>query len=81
VTHAAVCRQNRIAAGSNSYTRRSGTTLRYCMASLAALKEITPIYNPGGGYVFSNCHSIQADVPPENVVALFDAAFEHGQYR
>jgi uroporphyrinogen decarboxylase len=35
---------------------------------------------PGGGYVFNNCHNIQADVPPENVVALYDAAHEFGFY-
>ncbi len=35
---------------------------------------------PGGGYVFNNVHNIQADVPPENVLAMFDAALEFGQY-
>ncbi len=35
-------------------------------------------FSPGGGYVFANVHNIQADVPPENILALFDAAFEHG---
>ena len=35
---------------------------------------------PGGGYVFNNVHNIQADVPPENVLAMFDAAREFGQY-
>ena len=35
---------------------------------------------PGGGYVFNNVHNIQADVPPENVVAMFDAALEFGRY-
>jgi uroporphyrinogen decarboxylase len=35
---------------------------------------------PGGGYIFSGGHNIQADVPPENVVALFDAACEFGRY-
>ena len=35
---------------------------------------------PGGGYVFNNVHNIQADVPPENVLALFDAAREFGVY-
>ena len=33
---------------------------------------------PGGGYVLSAAHNIQADVPPENVVALYDAAREGG---
>jgi uroporphyrinogen decarboxylase len=35
---------------------------------------------PGGGYVFNSVHNIQAGVPPENIVALFDAAYEHGFY-
>jgi len=38
------------------------------------------IWKPGGGYVFNNVHNIQAAVPPENIVALFDAAFQHGFY-
>ncbi len=37
-------------------------------------------FKPGGGYVFNNVHNIQADVPPQNVVALFDAAYEFGGY-
>ena len=37
-------------------------------------------FKPGGGYVFNNVHNIQADVPPENVVAMFDAAWEAGFY-
>jgi uroporphyrinogen decarboxylase len=35
---------------------------------------------PGGGYVLTSVHNIQAEVPPENVVAMFDAALEHGRY-
>jgi uroporphyrinogen decarboxylase len=38
------------------------------------------IFKPGGGYVFNNVHNLQAGVPPENIVALFDAAYEHGFY-
>jgi uroporphyrinogen decarboxylase len=37
-------------------------------------------FKPGGGYVFNNVHNIQAGVPAENVVALFDAAYEYGFY-
>lgn len=33
---------------------------------------------PGGGFVFAAVHNIQAGVPPENVVAAFDAALELG---
>lgn len=39
------------------------------------------IWKPGGGYVFNNVHNIQAGVPPENIVALFDTAYECGFYR
>ncbi|MCC6123647.1 MAG: hypothetical protein IT426_01665 [Pirellulales bacterium] len=37
-------------------------------------------FKPGGGYVFNNVHNIQAGVPPENIVALYDAAYEFGFY-
>jgi uroporphyrinogen decarboxylase len=35
---------------------------------------------PGGGYVFAPIHDIQPDVPPENIVAMYDAALKHGIY-
>jgi len=35
---------------------------------------------PGGGYILSGGHNIQADVPPENILALFDAGHEYGSY-
>ncbi len=38
------------------------------------------IFKPGGGYVFCNVHNIQAGVPPGNIVALYDTAYEHGFY-
>ena len=28
---------------------------------------------PGGGFVFQQVHNIMADVPPENIIAMFDA--------
>jgi uroporphyrinogen decarboxylase len=31
---------------------------------------------PGGGFVFQQIHNIMADVPPENIVAMFDAVAE-----
>jgi uroporphyrinogen decarboxylase len=37
-------------------------------------------FKPGGGYVFNNVHNIQADVPPENILAMYDAAYEFGRY-
>jgi uroporphyrinogen decarboxylase len=36
---------------------------------------------PGGGFVFAPVHNIQANVPPENVVAVWDALREHGGYK
>jgi len=35
---------------------------------------------PGGGYIFGSIHNIQVKVPPENIVAMFDAALEFGGY-
>jgi uroporphyrinogen decarboxylase len=35
---------------------------------------------PGGGYVMGSVHNMQADVPPENVIAMFDSALEYGRY-
>ena len=37
-------------------------------------------FKPGGGYVFNNVHNIQHGVPPQNIVVLFDAAYEYGFY-
>lgn len=35
---------------------------------------------PGGGYVFNTVHNIQADVPPENIMAMVEALREVGTY-
>jgi uroporphyrinogen decarboxylase len=35
---------------------------------------------PEGGYVFNTVHNIQADVPPQNMQALFEAFHEYGRY-
>jgi uroporphyrinogen decarboxylase len=35
---------------------------------------------PGGGYVLAPVHNIQANVPPDNVIALFDTALSAGAY-
>ena len=34
------------------------------------------ILSPGGGFVFQQVHNIVADIPPENVVAMFNAVKE-----
>jgi uroporphyrinogen decarboxylase len=35
---------------------------------------------PGGGYVFSPVHNIQADVPPENILAMLEALQTYGVF-
>lgn len=35
---------------------------------------------PGGGYIFSSGHNIQANMPPENIIRLFELAREYGVY-
>ncbi len=46
----------------------------------AHVRRNLQIWKPGGGYVFNNVHNVQAGVPAENIVALFDAAYEYGFY-
>jgi len=38
------------------------------------VQEQIEILAPGGGFVFNQIHNIQADIPPKNIVAMFDAA-------
>jgi uroporphyrinogen decarboxylase len=47
------------------------------------VREQIEILAPGGGFVFNQIHNIQADVPPENIVAMFDTAreFRYGSGR
>lgn len=36
---------------------------------------------PGGGFVFAAVHNIQGNVPPENIVAMWDTLSEYGIYK
>lgn len=38
------------------------------------VEEHVRVFAPGGGYVFAPVHNVQAGVPPENLIAMFDAA-------
>lgn len=40
------------------------------------VKRIVAILGQGGGYVLAPSHNIQADVPPENIVAMYEAIQE-----
>ena len=40
------------------------------------VREHLRVFAPGGGYVFASVHNIQALVPVDNVIAMFDTARE-----
>ncbi len=40
------------------------------------VRGLVRAFAPGGGFVFQQVHNVMADVPPENVVAMFDAVGE-----
>jgi uroporphyrinogen decarboxylase len=44
------------------------------------VRERMDILAPGGGFVFTQVHNIQGNVPAENVIAMLDAAYEFGAY-
>jgi uroporphyrinogen decarboxylase len=40
------------------------------------VKRLLDIFAPGGGFVFNTVHNILPDVPPQNVVAMYEAIHE-----
>jgi len=36
---------------------------------------------PEGGFIFTPVHNIQANVPPENIMAMWETLQEYGGYR
>jgi hypothetical protein len=44
------------------------------------VRERIEIFGPGGGFVFNSIHNVQARVPVENLLALFETLQEHGAY-
>lgn len=46
----------------------------------AEVRERIRIFAPGGGYVFNPVHNVQARVPVENLLALFEAVQEFRTY-
>ena len=45
-----------------------------------AVKKNVDILAPGGGFVFCQVHNVQPDVPPENVLAMYEALDEVSGY-
>ena len=46
----------------------------------ANVRSLVRAFKPGGGFVFCQVHNILGDVPPENVVAMLDTAYEESWY-
>jgi uroporphyrinogen decarboxylase len=44
----------------------------------AHVRDRLRVFAPGGGFIFCPVHNVQANVPPENVIAMYDAARAHG---
>jgi len=42
--------------------------------------ELVSTFKPGGGFVFCQVHNVLGNVPPENVVAMLEAAYEESWY-
>jgi len=47
--------------------------------TIDTLKRIKDLA-PNGGYIFSSGHNIQANMPPENIIRLFEIGREFGKY-
>jgi hypothetical protein len=46
----------------------------------AMVKERMRIFGSGGGFVFNTIHNLQARIPVENILALYDAVNEYRSY-
>jgi hypothetical protein len=46
----------------------------------AEVRERLRIFGPGGGFVFNTIHNVQARVPVENLLALYETVREYGRY-
>jgi uroporphyrinogen decarboxylase len=44
------------------------------------VKRRIEIFGKGGGFVFNQIHNVQCNVPVENIISLYDTAYEYGMY-
>jgi len=44
------------------------------------VKRLIKIFAPGGGFIFTQVHNIQANVPPIKIVALYETAKQYRNY-
>ena len=47
----------------------------------AEVKRVIDLLGTGGGYLLASVHTIPNETPPQNILAMVDAALEFGQYR
>jgi uroporphyrinogen decarboxylase len=47
---------------------------------ISEVKERIAIMGKGGGYILAPVHTVESDVPIENILALYEAAREYGRY-
>ena len=45
------------------------------------VRRVIDCLGKGGGYIVASVHNLQPEVPPENIIAMFDEARSYGQYR
>ena len=46
----------------------------------AEVRKIIDLLGLGGGYILASVHNIQAEVPPQNIVAMFEEGKSYGVY-
>ena len=46
----------------------------------AHVKQNIEALAPGGGFVFNTIHNIQSEVPPQNIMAMWETLQEYGKY-
>ncbi len=84
------------AMGMDTYMMKETYGDRLCFHGAVDVQQMLPFSTPaqvkydvakriwdlgrGGGFILSSCHDVGEDVPPENVLAMFEAAREYGQY-
>jgi uroporphyrinogen decarboxylase len=45
------------------------------------VRTLVRAFKPGGGFVFNQVHNIMGNVPPQNIVALLDTAYQESFYQ
>jgi len=58
-----------------------GTLVRGSLTQIREdIRRRVQILAPGGGFVFNQIHNVLGEIPPQNVLAMIEAAHEFGRY-